>query len=86
MACGVPCVATDVGDSADIIGDCGTIVSMRNPPALAAGWRSLLERGAEGVGKLARMRVTADYSLDRMCSQYQSLYRSLAVGSQGMRA
>ena len=82
MACSVPCVATDVGDSAQIIGDCGLIVPMRNPEALAQGWEALIKRGLGVVGELARSRITAHFSLDRMCAQYQSLYRSLAVCDQ----
>ena len=82
MACSVPCVATDVGDSAQIIGDCGLIVPMRNPEALAQGWEALIKRGLGVVGELARSRITAHFSLDGMCAQYQSLYRSLAVCDQ----
>jgi glycosyltransferase involved in cell wall biosynthesis len=80
MACSVPCIATDVGDSARIIGDCGLIVPMRNPEALAQGWEALIKRGLGVVGELARSRITANFSLDRMCAQYQALYLSLAFG------
>jgi glycosyltransferase involved in cell wall biosynthesis len=34
LACGAPAVATDVGDSAAIIGSCGWIISPKNPPQL----------------------------------------------------
>ncbi len=86
MACGVPCVATDIGDSADIIGDCGEIVPTRNHEALARGWQTLLERRSQDVGEFARSRVAARYGLDRMLAQYELLYRFLANGSQGMPA
>ena len=78
MACDVPCVATDVGDSAEIIGDCGLIVPRQEPQALAGAWRTLLEKGSRLGGEGGRARVAARYSLQQMCAHYKSLYRSLA--------
>jgi len=77
MACDVPCVATDVGDSAEIIGDCGLIVPLRDPHALAQAWRGLLQNTARFGPEGPRARVAGLYSLQRMCARYESLYRSL---------
>jgi glycosyltransferase involved in cell wall biosynthesis len=76
MACDVPCVATDVGDSVIIVGDCGLIVPPRDPEALVRAWRTLIEK-SQVAPEGARSRVATRYSLERMCAHYESLYRSL---------
>jgi glycosyltransferase involved in cell wall biosynthesis len=81
MACGTPCVVTDVGDSAQIVGDTGVIVPPRDPAALAAGILRLLDedetaRSARGVA--ARTRILADFSLTRAAARYEALYREVA--------
>jgi glycosyltransferase involved in cell wall biosynthesis len=77
MACGVPCVATDVGDCRKIVGDCGMIVPSRDPEALAQACEMLVQTGLYGIGARARARVVANFGLLEMRARYQSLYRSL---------
>jgi glycosyltransferase involved in cell wall biosynthesis len=85
MACGVPCVVTDVGDSAWVVGGHGVVVAPDQPEALAAGWASLLEAGAEGrarLGEAARERVVEHFSLERVVAQYEELYYSIPSGTR----
>ena len=80
MASGVPCVVTDVGDSAEVIGETGVCVPSRDPRALAAGIVKLIELGPEGRARLglrARERAIERFSLDAVVRQYEALYRQL---------
>jgi glycosyltransferase involved in cell wall biosynthesis len=84
MACGVPCVVTDVGDCRVIVGETGVVVPSRDPRALADGWRSLLRMDDEArrrLGEAARQRVEHYYSLRQIVEQYEQLYLSL-VGAR----
>jgi glycosyltransferase involved in cell wall biosynthesis len=80
MSCAVPCVVTDVGDSARIVGETGMVVAAGDASALAIAWSELLKIGADGraaLGKSARARIEALYSLDRVVQQYEVLYESV---------
>lgn len=79
MACGVPCVATDVGDSASILGEAGVVVPKRDPQALAAAWTRLLGAGAELRGDKGRDRIENNFSLDLMRDRYSTLYEAIAA-------
>ncbi|MFZ1752678.1 MAG: glycosyltransferase [Caldilineaceae bacterium] len=59
MACGVPCVVTDVGDSAWIVGDTGEVVPAQDAHALAAGLQRALNalQTDPGRGQKARQRI-----------------------------
>jgi len=77
MSCGVPCVVTDVGDSAWIVGDTGKVVPPKNPEALANAWQALIDIGKEGresLGKAARTRVIKCFSLDSIVAEYEAVY------------
>jgi glycosyltransferase involved in cell wall biosynthesis len=82
MACGVPCVATDIGDSKEIIGEGGIIVPGGDPGSLARAILQLIDAGREGrrqLGLLARRRVEAEFSLERIARRYGELYDSRAM-------
>ena len=88
MACGVPCVATDVGDSASIIGDTGLVVPPGNGQALSAAWERIWREGCEHRatrGAAARQRVASRYALAPMFEAYRTQYRECVL-SRGARA
>ena len=66
MACGVPCVVTDVGDSAAVVGDTGWVVTERTAPCLATAIVAALEDVGGGRSVLARSRIVSRYGPDRM--------------------
>ncbi len=81
MACGVPCVVTDVGDSADVVGETGRVVPAGEPQALAAAWSELIALGAVAratLGQTARLRVEQHYSLPAVAARYAALYAEVA--------
>lgn len=80
MACGVPVVATDVGDCARIIGDTGIVVPARDPQALAQGLLRLLARPVaerKALGARARERIAAEFNLDALAGNTLQALRSL---------
>lgn len=82
MACGVPCVSTDCGDAAQLLGETGLIVPCRDPVALADGWAQLRDMGEAGrtaLGTAARARVKAHYSMAQMKTCMDNLYDGLAA-------
>lgn len=69
MACGIPCVVTDVGDSALIVGETGRVVPPRDPPALADAILTLAgvqEVERKRLGARARRRIESEFSVDRL--------------------
>jgi glycosyltransferase involved in cell wall biosynthesis len=86
LACGVPGVATDVGDSADVIGPTGRIVQPRDDSALAGAWRVVLNlpwAERTELQRLARHRVQKNFSLPVIASLYETLYENL-IGPAAM--
>jgi len=80
MSTGIPCVVTDVGDSAVLVGDAGIVVPKKNPQALCAAWQHLLNAGSDyrkNLGISARQRIIDHYSLTSMVQAYEELYKNI---------
>jgi glycosyltransferase involved in cell wall biosynthesis len=80
MASEVPCVVTDVGDSAVLVGDSGLVVPPCNPEALAAAINALLAESPQtraGRGRRARETVRQNYGLQSAIQQYQRVWQSV---------
>ena len=89
MAAGVPCVTTDVGDAAILVGDPRLVVPTRAPATLAAAWQRLLSMeptALRALGMAGRARISEHHSLSRVIGQYESLYQELARPARSGRA
>ena len=76
-AAGVPCVATDIGDSARVIGDCGRIVQPRDPEALAAALMEVLNLEPtckQQLREAARLHITDNFKLDVIAKRFGKLH------------
>jgi glycosyltransferase involved in cell wall biosynthesis len=85
MSCGVPCVVTDVGDSALVVGMTGKVVPPANPEAFGKAVCELIECGQEARNRLgiqARMRIAEHFDVNVMTRRYERLYKSLLSLSQ----
>ena len=86
MACGIPCVVTDVGDSSLIVRDAGQVVPPRRPTAFARACCDLLVMSPDErrrVGLVARQRIEERFSLQSVVNRYQELYEQLAQSPSG---
>ena len=74
MACGTPCVTTDVGDASLIVGETGRVVSPQDPAKLAEGIKSLLEVHATPkwgqVQQGARQQIEESFSIEMFCQKH----------------
>lgn len=84
MACGLPCVATRVSGSEDIISDGvnGLLVEPMDPEAMAKALRRILvdEDLARRLGDEGHASVVSNYALPAMVEQCLSLYSRMLAG------
>jgi glycosyltransferase involved in cell wall biosynthesis len=84
MAAGLPCVVTDAGDAADIVGDTGSVVPPRDSERLAAALAAVLSMPADErrkLGAAARRRIETTFSMARTRQLFDAAY----VAAAGVR-
>lgn len=79
MACGIPCVTTDVGDARSIVGETGWVVPAINAEELAKALMSAVAEIGEKSKWIsrksqARKRVEENFSLDKMVASYHDVW------------
>ncbi|HOM29571.1 MAG TPA: glycosyltransferase [Deltaproteobacteria bacterium] len=85
MACGVPCVATDVGDTSLLVGDTGIVVERGSSQALCRGLETLARMGPDQrrrLGARARTRVETLFTQKNTTAAYEDLYRKILTSSR----
>lgn len=91
MACGTPCVVTDVGDSRFLVGDAGLVVPPCDPAALAKAIVELIDLPEDmrrGLGEKARQRIMTEFAMipvvNRFIEVYQGCIRARAAESSAL--
>jgi glycosyltransferase involved in cell wall biosynthesis len=83
MAFGVPCVVTDVGDTALLVGDTGVVVAKEDTMALAKGLEQILSMSPEDrsrLGMRALARVRDRFSVGHTVAQFEAIYNIVMKG------
>lgn len=85
MASGVPCVVTDVGDAAWMVGESGRVASTLDAHSLATAWLDLITLSpAERtrLGTLARSRVLEHFQIQLILARYEEQFEQVLAAKQ----
>lgn len=85
MACGVPCVVTDVGDSGLIVGSTGIVVPPKNAVKLGKAWSIILARlelEKNSLKSRVREKIELEFSAERMLEHTEKELLGLAISEE----
>jgi glycosyltransferase involved in cell wall biosynthesis len=77
MIMGLPCVATDVGDVRQMVGDNGLVVPPSSVEELAIALTDVIDSDADkrrSIGASLRQRALQEYTLGRAASRFAEVY------------
>ena len=82
MLCEVPCVATDVGHSRELVRDVGELVAPGDAEGLADGLRALLQRSgprSAAARRLGRERITKAFPVHALVTKTEAALSTLSA-------
>ncbi|MEI6146600.1 MAG: glycosyltransferase [Methylococcales bacterium] len=85
MSMGLPCVATNVGDTAVLAGDTAILVPAHNQQALIQGLFEIItltEKQRQQMGHRAKERVISEFSMEKAQERFESVYQELISGDK----
>ena len=87
MACGTPCISTNVGEAFAVVGDKGWLVSTSDPGEMTAAISNAMDEWAQSPGiwlarkKASRDHVVAHFSVEQMVGNYRSAWAGVLCDS-----
>ena len=86
MACGTPCVTTDVGDAALIVGETGWVTPPKDSAALAEALQQALQAWSDRPAwaqrqAVCRARIAEHFSVEAMVERYRAVWHEVTCGS-----
>jgi glycosyltransferase involved in cell wall biosynthesis len=88
LSCGVPAVATDVGESRSIVGDAGFVVPPEDALALGSAIAELIALEPDArrrLGALGREHISRNYGIAAIAGRYRRLYEEILGAPGGYR-
>lgn len=77
MCCETPCIVTNVGDSAYIVGNTGLVIKKQDPEQLAKSILKMMNMQKyelKELGKEARNRIMENFNIIKIIKKYENLY------------
>jgi glycosyltransferase involved in cell wall biosynthesis len=86
MACGTPCIVTDVGDAGLIVGDAGWVVPPRDPEQLATAMLTAINEKLNATAwqtrqAICRERIEANFNLQIMIEKYHAVWKQAILSA-----
>lgn len=85
MAMGVPCVTTNVGDAALLVGETAEVVTPKDPRALAMAINRLLALASserQKIGSRSRERLIENFSITATAKLFAQVYTELVMNTE----
>lgn len=83
MACALPCIVTDVGDSKQIVGETNYVVNAKDFKGLAEAIGKFLDKSESPRNFNSRNRIVENFDIRKVVKDYERNYQDIHFMSEG---